>query len=66
MRWLLSILPISLLVACAASDADCNAWLEGRRAEMGLQPGTAAFESCLSAARHRAELLQDKRSNRGP
>ena len=52
------ILLLALPLGCAApdpQDAACNDWLDGRRAELGLQPGTRAFEACMTVARRRDE-----------
>jgi hypothetical protein len=48
------ILLLALPLGCAAPDPQdraCNDWLDGRRAELALRPGTPAFDACTTVAR---------------
>ena len=68
-RWFMLILPLVGLVACAdpgGENEECNAWLDGKSAELELPPGSAAYISCTSVARTRAQKANDKRSKGGP
>ena len=57
-----ALLALALLAGCDAGDSECNAWLNREHAELRLQPGTAAYESCMAAAQHRVELFHDARA----